>query len=322
MAGTEENVVIGAGDCTVTLIPALGGKIASICIGAEELLQAPLNSLAPRTRTMDFAASDASGWDECLPSVAACTSSTEAGPAAIPDHGDLWRVPWKVLASTGESATLRANCFSLPLQLTRSMILAETASGWRLQLLYSLTNLGAYKVPWAWCAHPLFAVDGGDRIVLPHSIESLRIEGSAGDRLGVSGESISWPVAQTLRAGETDLSLAQSATFGTGDKLFAGPFQSSNESWCALERLHLGLRLTVGFDSAFTPYLGLWLCYGGWPEAPGPKQQCVALEPATAPVDSLASTGPWSRSLEAGETVTWPMELRIDRIEKETLASI
>ena len=81
--------------CAVTILPRFGGKIASIRIGERELLQAPLAPIAPRTRTMAFDAADASGWDECLPSVAACRVETEAGVAEIPDHGDLWRVEWK-----------------------------------------------------------------------------------------------------------------------------------------------------------------------------------------------------------------------------------
>jgi galactose mutarotase-like enzyme len=316
LAGVEENVVIGVGDCTVTLIPALGGKIASLRVAAEELLQAPLHPLAPRTRTMDFAASDASGWDECLPSVAGCTVETEAGPAVIPDHGDLWRVPWQVLQASQDSATMRANCFSLPLQLTRSLILTEAASGWRLEFLYSLTNLGAYRVPWAWSAHPLFAVEAGDRIVLPDAIQTLRLEGSGCNRIGVGGDSVSWPVTRQKDGSNTDLSLVGCPNTGIGDKLFAGPFAPAQPAWCALERTRIGLRLTVRFEPSLTPYLGLWLCYGGWPEEPGAKQFCVAPEPATAPVDSLRQAGPWSNWLDPGETLNWPMELLIDRIAK------
>jgi galactose mutarotase-like enzyme len=321
LAGSKENVVIRAGECTITLLPALGGKISSLRVGAHELLQAPLNPYGPRTQTMAFADSDASGWDECLPSVADCTVETEAGPATIPDHGDLWRVSWQVLNSTDDSATLRANCFSLPLQLTRSAILSETASGWRLQLLYSLTNLGAYSVPWSWSAHPLFAVEAGDRILLPEEIHALRLEGSAKNRLGSNGDTVTWPRANSTAGTEVDLSTAQNADSEIGDKLFAGPFDPLKEGWCTLERGGIGLRLTVRFESSLTPYLGMWLCYGGWPDGPGAKQVCVALEPATAPVDSLGKTGPWSRWLEPGETFTWPMELHIDSIEHRTQPS-
>ena len=315
MAGKEENVVIQAGQCTVTLLAALGGKISSIRVGTDELLQTPLKPLAPRTRSMAFSDGDGSGWDECLPSVAECQIQTEAGVASIPDHGDLWRVPWQVLNSTEDSATLRAACFSLPLQLTRSIIVAESPRGWRLQFLYSLTNMGAYRVPWAWSAHPLFAIDAGDEILLPASVHNLRVEGSAGDRLGKSGDSAGWPIAVTRDGAEVDLRTVVVANSGIGDKLFA---TTLGEGWCALVRKHLGLRLTIRFEPSLTPYLGLWICDGGWPDGAGAKQVCVALEPTTAPVDSLAATGTWSRWLDPGETFTWPVELQIEHIT-ETL---
>jgi galactose mutarotase-like enzyme len=309
----EENVLISAGDCTLTLMPHLGGKIASLRVGPHELLQAPLHPYAPRTQTMPFSEGDASGWDECLPSVAPCTIRTAAGEANIPDHGDLWRVPWKVLSTTPDSATLRANCFSLPLQLTRTIVLDETPTGWKLQLLYSLTNMGAYIVPWEWAAHPLFAVDPGDRIVLDDGQGEVEVEGSAGGSLGPKGERIPWPRVRRIDGTISDLSVAQNPTSGIGDKVFAGPF-GHDDNFALLERKQLGLRLTVR-SGPLTPYLGLWLCYGGWPDAPGPKQACVALEPTTANDDSLASAALWSTWLDPGETVTWPMELHIDRFE-------
>src|SRR5579859_7598606 len=140
VASAEENVVILAGGCAVTLMPAFGGKIASIIFAGTELLQAPLHPYAPRTHQMPFDAGDASGWDECLPSVGACTVDTPSGPASIPDHGDLWRLPWELLASSADSATMRVRCFSLPLELTRTVLLTEIPGGVKLQLLYSLSN--------------------------------------------------------------------------------------------------------------------------------------------------------------------------------------
>ena len=310
LATAEENVVIQAGNCRLTLLPQLGGKIASLLVAGHELLQTPLNPYAPRNQTMDFSESDASGWDECLPSVSACSIQTEAGIATIPDHGDLWRVPWQILDQTNDSATMRVKCFSLPLQLTRTLLLSETASGWDLQILYSLTNMGAFRVPWSWSAHPLFAADAGDTIRLPNSVKTVRLEGSSGNRLGSKGNTQTWPLAALRDGSKTDLSTAAAEDSGYGDKLFAGPL---NDGWCQFDRSRIGLTIRISFDPALTPYLGLWLCYGGWPDAPGPKQVCVAIEPATAPADSLAENGPWSRSLDVGETYNWTMAVTIDR---------
>jgi galactose mutarotase-like enzyme len=309
----NENVVLKRGSLSLTLLPHLGGKIASIRVAGRELLQAPLVPYGSRTRTMAFDEADASGWDECLPSVAACKVQLADGTRAeIPDHGDIWRVQWQ---SAGASeGTLRAECFSLPLELVRSLAVSEIEAGWELRLNYAVTNTGKEDVPWSWAAHPLFAAEAGDRIVLPGSISSLRLEGSGGNRLGKGGDTVSWPIAALAAGGETDLRLTQSIDSGIGDKLFAGPL-SSGENWAILDRPSAGLRIRVGFDPAATPYLGLWICYGGWPDRPGAKQACVALEPCTAPVDSLALAGPWSRILAAGESFRWPMTVEIQARE-------
>jgi len=319
MAGTgangsgKENVVIHSGDCTVTFLPLLGGKIASIVADGHELLQAPLAPYAPRTRTMAFDEGDASGWDECLPSVAACTVPTAAGPAPIPDHGDLWRVPWQLVGSSAICATFRAACFSLPLELQRTTTLVTTHQGWCLRADYTLTNTGTYPAPWSWAAHPLFTAEPGDVLFLPDTIRHLRLEGSGGQRLGQSGAQVAWPIAALAHGGEADLSLAKPPESAIGDKLFAGPL-AAEENWCMLERPRVGLRIRVRFSPAATPYLGLWICHGGWPSRPGPKQTCVALEPATAPVDSLALAGPWSRELAPGQSASWPMIVEIESI--------
>jgi galactose mutarotase-like enzyme len=323
----SENVVIRRGECAVTVLPQFGGKIASIRIRDRELLQTPLTPIAPRTPTMAFDEGDASGWDECLPSVAACRVDTEAGPAEISDHGDLWRVEWEQQESgireqgienegtNGPSVTLVGKCFSLPLELERRIELREASHGWQIQLNYALSNAGKHRVPWSWAAHPLFAVERGDRIVLPSSIRSLRLEGSGGERLGKGGDTVSWPMAKLTDGNTVDLSVVEAADSGIGDKLFAGPLNRS-ESWYTLERASAGVSIRTTFDAIATPYLGLWVCYGGWPERPGQKQVCVALEPSTAPVDSLAVTGPWSRTLAPGESFSWFMEVEIKRIER------
>jgi galactose mutarotase-like enzyme len=183
-----------------------------------------------------------------------------------------------------------------------------TDGGWRLDLDYSLTNRGTSRVPWSWAAHPLFSAEAGDRVILPDSIRSLRLEGSGGGRLGKRGGTVSWPIASLHDGGSTDLSVAQPPESGIGDKLFAGPL-TKQENWCALERHSARLRIQVSFDPAAMPYLGLWICHGGWPDRPGLKQTCVAMEPSTAPVDSLSEIGPWSRWLMPGECSKWTMHV-------------
>jgi galactose mutarotase-like enzyme len=312
--GTEENVLISAGPCTLSIRPRLGAKVASILFQGHELLQTPLHPYALRNRTMGFNESDASGWDECLPSVGGCTVETAAGVATIPDHGDVWREEWQTVARTENSVTLRGQGFSLPLALERKLTLTETAKGCRIDAAYTVTNTGTAETVWSWSAHPGYAAETGDILQLPDSIKALRIEWTRNNRLDKSEGTAAWPLAKLTAGGETDLRISAPTHSGVGDKLFAGPLAAS-ENWVALERPKIGARLRISFDAAATPYLGLWICQDGYPEGGGLQQHCVAMEPCTAPVDSLAVTGPWSRILEPGESFSWPMVVEIESIK-------
>ena len=320
-ADAKENVVMTAGECEVTILPRYGGKISSILFHGHELLQQPLRPIAPRTQRMSFEESDASGWDECLPSVSACAVRYSDGVAHVPDHGDLWRTEWECgerwRGDGSEHILTKARCFSLPLELERKIGLYPSSSGGAtLRLEYSLRNVGDAPSRWAWSAHPLFAVEEGDKVLLnlPADVRELRLEGSSGKRLGHYGDVVHWPIARVGAAGEADLRVVQAANSGIGDKLFAGPLKEKQFGGCGLVREKAGVSLDVTFDLAQTPYLGLWLCYGGWPAGDGPKQMCVALEPATAPVDSLAVEGAWSRVLAPGEQCQWWMWVGIQPI--------
>jgi galactose mutarotase-like enzyme len=308
--GVEENVLISAGPCSVSILPRLGAKVASILFQNHELLQTPLHPYALRTRTMGFNEGDASGWDECLPSVAGCTVETAAGVATIPDHGDVWREQWQTVARTENSATLCGEGFSLERKLT----LTETAKGCRIDAAYKVTNIGTTETPWSWSAHPGYAAETGDILHLPDSIQALRIEWTRHDRLDKSDGAATWPLAKLTAGGQTDLRVSPPTHSGVGDKLFAGPL-AAQENWVALERPKVGVRLRVSFDAAATPYLGLWICQDGYPEGGGLLQHCVAMEPCTAPVDSLAVAGPWSRILQPGESFRWPMVVEIESID-------
>jgi len=279
-----EQVVLENNLLRVLVLPSLGGKIASIQLlpGREELLQQPLQPYALRTPFMSFDAGDASGWDECLPSIAACEMQTASGTSSIPDHGDFWQIAWQVISQSEGEVTLSADGFSLPLRFHKTVRL----EGNRLSVAYSVRNLGNEPLEYVWSAHPLFAVEQGDRIVLPPSVKEVVVEGTARNRLGEKGTRHPWPKTTLANEGLCDLTLVGNAADEIGDKLFAA---APSEGWCAIERKGLKSRIELHFDPNQTPHLGLWICYGGWPENQEKRQYCVALEPCTAEGDSLAT---------------------------------
>jgi galactose mutarotase-like enzyme len=291
------------------VLPALGGKVASMRSRGIELLQQPLLPYAPRTAAMAFEESDASGFDECLPSVAACNIKTPSGTASIPDHGEFWRLPFEVKSQTPEEIHLTATGAVLPLRFDRRLRLSGSAdSAATLSIDYQVENVGDQEVHYAWSAHPLFSVDPGDRVLLPPSVTEVTVEGSARNRLGTRGAVQSWPLARLSSGNLAALDLAGHVSDNIGDKVYA---DAPPEGWCAIERKSAGLRVQVEFDPARSPFLGLWLCYGGWPENGARRQYCVALEPCNSPVDSLAAAIEHRRArvLAPGQCDFWWMKI-------------
>ena len=304
-------LVLKADTFSVNVLPELGGKIASISRNGIELLQQPLLPYAPRNATMAFEESDASGFDECLPSVSACKIDTPSGSRFIPDHGEIWRLPCTVTQQTPQEVQLTANGNVLPLRFERKLrVLADSPrhGAATLHIDYRVENLGQDTLPYAWSAHPLFAVDHGDRIVVPPSVKEVTVEGSVRKRLGAKGSIHPWPFVELASGEIAELDRVGHVSDNIGDKIYA---EAPDEGWCAIERRSAGLHVKVEFDPALSPFLGLWLCYGGWPENSTNRQYCVALEPCTSPVDSLSTaiTAGRARTLSPGQCDLWWMRI-------------
>lgn len=288
----------------VQILPEFGGKIVSLrsVRTGEEFLLPPINGYARVSSLAEFSASDGGGFDECLPSVAACESI--AGESPIPDHGDLWQIPWHVDSAEG-TIVLHAESTSRPLRLTRRATLEDAT----LVLEYDLFNFSDTPTIWLWSAHPLLRVTAGDRIVLPDGIEDVAVEYSAGGFFA-RGASIPWPIAMSLSGITTDLSTVSETDGKTAHKLFA---RLGGSGWGALYRREFGQGLVVKFDPNALPFLGMWICSGAWPSFGEARQYTVALEPTTSDGDSLESAmrNGTSRTLNAREHSYWRLEFQL-----------
>ena len=301
-----DSIILKTDTMTATVLPQLGGKIASLKMNGTELLQQPLRPYALRTFTMGFEESDASGFDECLPSVAACVIPNSNGKTEIPDHGEFWRLPCAIEALAPNRVKLTAAGTALPLRFERTLRL----EGNTLRIDYRVENTGLEEIPYAWAAHPLFSVDPGDVISLPPSVQQVKVEGSAHSRLGAAGTVLGWPMTTLPDGSSAALHIVGDTSEQIGDKLFAA---APPESWYILDRKKAGLRLRIDFDPSLSPYLGLWLCYGGWPEGQANRQNCVAIEPCNAPVDSLeaALQSGLARHLAPRQSDSWWMTISL-----------
>lgn len=295
--------------CSVSVAVSEGGRVSafrSLRTGLEFLTQAHhhRSPVVPGLAT-PFQTGPCAGIEECLPTVGPSGPGTIGG--AAPDHGDFWQIPWRVVQAEGSSRLLlEASGFSRPFLFRKDLSL----NGTTLRIVYTLQNLGQERLPFLYACHPLVAVDRGDRITLPSEVNMLHLYYSRNNRLGHRGDTANWPISATGEA----LDRAGGAEDGTAEMFYTAKL--SRESCCAIQRQVTGESLEVLFSPEALPYLGLWLCYGGWPDdAEGPRQFAVAFEPTTSPCNTLAEavasgTAAW---VAPRATASWQICFRLSR---------
>ena len=293
----------------ISVLPCEGARIASILnvqSQTEYLLQPSVRYQRPESLGLwdRYEKSACAGMDECLPTVTVCGPEAPGGP--VPDHGDFWRLNWAVTsAPTGDSVSLAATGYSRPLFFQKSLRLHASS----LAIDYRISNLSDAQLPFHYAAHPLLAIDEGDRIVLPPEICAGRLEGSRHNRLGFPGSIITWPWPQGTGI---DLSRTGAASDGTAEMFYTGPLRSG---WCGLYRARSRQGIVVRFDTAKLPFLGLWLCYGGWPEdASLPRQYAIAFEPTAAPWATLTAAWEHRQAVRLGPRASFTFNIVFELI--------
>ena len=292
--------------CVASVAISEGGRIASLrslLSGLEFLTQASENRqpVVPGLATK-FQTGPCAGIEECLPTVGFSGSETIGGVA--PDHGDFWQVPWTLVNQQGSNRlTLEGFGFSRPFRFRKQLFL----SGSTLRVDYTLENLGKDSLPFLYACHPLFAVEPGDRISLPFEVKALDLYFSRNGHLGRRGVTVEWPITS---AGEV-LDRTGTPDDQTAEMLYTGRLTDYHH--CAIHRASTNEALEIAFSLDKLPYLGVWLCYGGWPDSGGPPQYAVALEPTTSPCNTLSEavvnrTALW---IAGGSTVSWQISFTV-----------
>ena len=273
-----DHLLLQNGNLSVTVRPREGGRVSSLRslqTNLEFLTQSQwkVRSKPPRMDA-SFRDGPCAGIEECLPTVGMSGKETQGGPA--PDHGDFWQLLWEVDRASAFEARLHADGFSRTLRFTKQLALEDSA----LRILYNVQNTGDEPQSFLYACHPLLSIEDGDRVVLPDEIRSLRLDYSCAGRLGERGDTVAWPHAGP----NLELDVVRPSDVGTAEMFYTA---SPREGQCALYRSALRQALLLSFDTAKLPFLGIWLCYGGWPGGNGAQQYAVAFEPTNSPCNTL-----------------------------------
>ncbi|MFW5772184.1 MAG: hypothetical protein ACOCZH_02590 [Phototrophicaceae bacterium] len=285
----------------VVIVPALGAKIASLVdkVAAHEWLAPPTNPVRARTYGDTFTDHDLAGWDEMFPTIVECPSPHDAS-VTLPDHGEVWALPWDVMAQTESMLTLRVQGMALDYTLTRTATLL--ADGLRLD--YTLENRTGRALPFLWAAHPLFNADAHTTIELPGVERVVNVMDDPA--LGAVGAMLDWPTATLADGVRRSLNVAGPASNRDCRKFYVPPEQVVSAA--SLRQGDTGRGLTMRWDAATAPYLGVWVDEGTYS-----RTTTAALEPGSGYYDSLALAQRNQRvaTVAAGEQVGWWLDVRL-----------
>jgi galactose mutarotase-like enzyme len=302
-------MTVNTGLLTLTLIPALGGKVSSLVdlrSGREWLWRHPRLPYAQVPADADYGAqADTGGWDECFPSVARC--AYPAAPwqgVAIADHGELWSQEAAVTV-TETTDQIALHCVwhgvALPYRFERTLRLQRGSA--TLHAAYAVTNLGAAPLRFIWCAHPLLAIEPGMRLELPEQAIMQRWA-ALPDTLVPADVPLRLPLTAI------DLSNLPKAN-GTALKLWSDPLPP-DAGTAALHAANGALQMR--WDTALLPQIAFWLNLGAAAGDGGAPLYNLGLEPCIGAQDSLEqaiTVHDLAAELPPAATQHWWLELEL-----------
>jgi hypothetical protein len=263
----------------LAVVPELGAKIISLKdlrTGREWMWHPPGGLKLFRNHPSDaFSQSPLAGADECLPTIAPCSWQGRE----LPDHGEVWNVPWKVDSEALEHGILKTSVRLeiSPFGFERTIELR----GNEIQISYKLNNFSTAEKHFLWAIHPLLRLQADDKLELPPSTRALL-------------NSAAWIDA-----------VASAIPENNSAKIFATPV---NEGCAAISNPVTGDRLEFEWNPAENDTLGLWLTRGGWHD-----HHHFAIEPTNADTDmlTLAAEQGHCGIVPAGDFATWQIRLRL-----------
>lgn len=316
-----EVVEVDTGPLKLAMLPQLGGKITSLRdtrTGREWLWRHPR---LPYRQTAPGASyvleADTGGWDECFPSVAACTyPSAPWRGATIADHGELWsQAPELTVVESSGGVMLRTQWqgVALPYLFERSVTL--TAGSATVRSDYIVYNQADDPMPYIWCIHPLLAIEPGMELRFPADARFNRYAALPDDLLPQAAD-LRFPL--TVEGGGQALDLARlpDRSAGIALKLWSDPLRTG---WARLGAADGALQLR--WDTTQLPQVAFWLNLGGGAADGGAPLYNLGLEPCIGAQDSLAeAVGVYETfgTVPARGTYAWHLEFELEASARTT----
>jgi hypothetical protein len=293
----------------VTVLPLTGGKISELIYkksGTQFFRESVdnINFIPKLSHGSDFLPPHAFGFDECFPNIAPGTFLHENVKIELQDHGEIW-----TQECTYEATENVIILYSKGIDLKYSFSKRIELIGNTVRIEYQLQSEESTPFKYIWSAHPLLQVDEGDEILLDDTVGDLVVNWASDPEIGSAGSIVTWPYIHNKQKNLSYLKV-QNQEHNIAVKLYAHTLKNG---FAGLFRHKTNETLMFSFDTNKMPYLGIWLCYGGWPEQSDDKEFTVALEPAKGGFDALEDAISHNKysEINPGETQNWHIELSV-----------
>lgn len=295
----------------IILLPEIGGKMISLKNKKtdKQFLLEPQNNPPRYIKPFygaDFTQFDTSGFDECFPNISEVNNLKDFSSGEtinLPDHGELWSKSWDYNILDEKSIELFVQGVNLNYLFTKKIELDDN----KIFIFYTVKNLSIQDIKFIWSAHPLLKCNSGDKILLPQSVKNVLLNWASDEKLGKFSDYLNWPFLSKFDT-KRDYSIVQNFELGQAMKLFTDRL---NEGYAGLYFIQDDESIFFSFNTNEVTYLGLWLCYGGWPTNVEKKHYTLAIEPSIGRPDSLAEAIKRNENglVKAFENIQWQVEI-------------
>lgn len=292
----------------LTFLPGYACKMASLInkkTGREWLFQSNNDTLHVPEYGASFAEYDSSGFDEVFPSIDACPypdGSWHGMP--IPDHGEVWAMPWESIHSPDDlAAKAIVQSQTLPYVFSKNIMLRNN----EVLFEYRVENTSDEDFKFIWTPHCLLACSPATRLLIPENLTEVMTVEHSSKRLGPWGTRHAYPQTTDIHGLKMDLAATEPRTVRNCEKFYFT--QPNTAGWCGIEHTDTGEKLIYTYDADKVPYLGVWKTQGGYR-----GDYNLALEPCTGVYDDLYVASKIRRIAVVGPkgTYEWTFKMTVE----------
>ena len=287
----------------VVVLPEKGGKIASLFLKEKEfelIFQNKENEYKNPKISDDFGDFDASGFDDCFPSINASKVKVGDIEVGYPNHGEIWsgNLSYNI---RGDKVELLFNSSILPYSYKKIVSIENN----EVILDYEIINNGDIDFPCIWAAHFLANCHEDMKLIMPNNTYNV-INVTSSTYLGEIGETHSYPITLDHYGKEYFLDRIYPESAKKAEKYYVN--QEISEGECGIYYPHKDVTYKLYFDKDIMPYIGFWVTEGGFRG----DYNC-ALEPTNGFYDGIDIAVREEKifTLKTGETLKFQIKIEI-----------